>query len=51
MTGPGSGYRTPDAIHLTTAQLAEADAFVTNDERLRGFSGVTVVGWKDLLGS
>lgn len=44
------GFRTPDAIHLATAGLAGADVFVTNDDGLRGFSGVTVVGLKDLLG-
>jgi predicted nucleic acid-binding protein len=36
-------YRTPDAIHLATAQLAGADAFVTNDEALQSFTGVRVV--------
>src|ERR1035438_7589008 len=28
------GYRSPDAIHLASAQLAGADAFVTNDDKL-----------------
>lgn len=37
-------YRTPDAIHLATAQHAGADAFVTNDARLASFAGVRVVG-------
>jgi predicted nucleic acid-binding protein len=44
------GYRTPDAIHLATAQLAGADAFVTNDDNLRGFSGVSVVSLGIMLG-
>ncbi len=44
------GYRTPDAIHLATAQLAGADAFVTNDDKLRGFSGVNVVSLRIMLG-
>jgi predicted nucleic acid-binding protein len=43
------GYRTPDAIHLATAQLSGADLFVTNDDKLRGFSGVTVVSLRTLL--
>jgi len=29
------GLRTPDAIHIATALLAEADALVTNDHRLQ----------------
>ena len=37
------GYRAPNAIHLATAQAAGADVFVTNDARLRTFSGITVV--------
>jgi len=44
------GYRTPDAIHLATAQLAGVDAFVTNDDKLRGFSGVNVVSLRIMLG-
>lgn len=42
------GYRTPDALHLATAQAAGADAFVTNDEKLRTFSGITVVTLRSL---
>jgi predicted nucleic acid-binding protein len=45
------GYRTPDALHLATAQCAGADAFVTNDERLRSFSGTNVVTLRALIGS
>ncbi len=44
------GYRTPDAIHLATAQLAGADAFVTNDDKLCGFSGVNVVSLRIMRG-
>ncbi len=38
------GYRTPDAIHLATAQHAGADTFVTNDSKLRSLSALRVVG-------
>jgi predicted nucleic acid-binding protein len=37
------GYRTPDALHLATAAVVGADVFVSNDERLRGFSALRVV--------
>lgn len=37
------GYRTPDAIHLATAQHAGADVFITNDAKLVSFPGVRVV--------
>ncbi|WP_394826899.1 type II toxin-antitoxin system VapC family toxin [Pendulispora albinea] len=47
----GYGFRTPDAIHLATAQMAGADAFITNDERLRRFPEVAVVTLGMLLGS
>ena len=42
-------FRTPDAIHLATAELAGADVFVTNDERLVRFVGVKVVSLSSLL--
>jgi predicted nucleic acid-binding protein len=44
------GWRTPDAIHLATAQLASADAFVTNDDKLQAFTGVQVVSLRAMLG-
>ncbi|MBV9948149.1 MAG: type II toxin-antitoxin system VapC family toxin [Myxococcales bacterium] len=44
------GYRTPDAIHLATADMVGADAFVTNDERLRGFDSARVVTLRALMG-
>ena len=37
------GFRTPDAVHVATAQAAGADVFVTNDAKLASFSGVRVV--------
>jgi predicted nucleic acid-binding protein len=43
------GYRTPDAIHLATAQLAGADAFLTNDDKLHAFSATPVVSLRALL--
>jgi predicted nucleic acid-binding protein len=43
-------YRTPDAIHLATADVVGADAFVSNDDRLRGFGNVRVVTLGALAG-
>ena len=37
------GFRTPDAIQLATAVRHGADAFLTNDERLRSFDQLDVV--------
>ena len=42
--------RTPDAIHLATAQIAGADVFVTNDDKLRRFPDVPVVTLTMILG-
>ncbi len=36
-------FPTPDAIHLATAVVAHADAFLTNNMRLRRFSDLPVV--------
>jgi len=36
-------FRTPDAIHLATAQLSQADLFLTADRRLKSFKEVRVV--------
>lgn len=36
--------RTPDALHLATAIHAGAEAFVSEDRRLRGIEGIRVVG-------
>lgn len=37
------GFRTPDAIQLATAVRHGADAFLTNDEKLRNFDQLEVV--------
>lgn len=36
-------FRTPDAIQLATAVLVKANAFVTNDDRLKRFKRLPVV--------
>lgn len=36
--------RTPDALHLATAIVAGADAFVTEDRRLSNVSAIRVIG-------
>jgi uncharacterized protein len=38
----GYGFRTPDAIHLAAATVAQCDIFLTNDRRLQQYSGVAV---------
>jgi predicted nucleic acid-binding protein len=43
------GIRTPDAIQLATALRQRADAFVTNDTRLRRFDRLEVVVLDDFL--
>jgi predicted nucleic acid-binding protein len=35
--------RTPDAIHVATAQLAKCDVFLTNDRRLKAVSGLRIL--------
>ena len=35
-------FRTPDAIHLATAQVIQADLFLTADRRLMAYDGVRV---------
>lgn len=39
----------PDAVQLATAALYEADAFVTNDRRLRRFQEMKVIVLDDFL--
>lgn len=35
-------FRTPDAIHLATAEVIQADLFLTADRRLVGYKGLKV---------
>jgi predicted nucleic acid-binding protein len=45
------GLRTPDAVHVATAQLNGAKAFVTNDKRLRRVAaeGIDVIILDDFV--
>ena len=43
--------RTPDALHLATAIHAGAEAFVSEDRRLRGIAGIRVVGLREVGGT
>jgi hypothetical protein len=36
------GFPTPDAIHLAAATLSKCDIFLTNDLRLKQYSGIAV---------
>ena len=35
--------RTPDAIQIATALVAQADAFITNDERFKGVQDIPIL--------
>jgi predicted nucleic acid-binding protein len=35
-------FKTPDALHLACAVEARCDVFVTNDQQLKQFTGITV---------
>lgn len=35
-------FRTPDAIHLASAQITQADLFLTGDKRLKSFKDIRV---------
>ncbi|MXY46279.1 MAG: type II toxin-antitoxin system VapC family toxin [Chloroflexi bacterium] len=36
------GFRTPDAIHLGAAMTSRCDVFLTNDDRISRFGGMSV---------
>ena len=36
------GFKTPDAIHLACAAIAECDIFLTNDKQLKQFNEIAV---------
>jgi len=36
------GFRPPDALHLATASLEQADVFLTSDKKLARFTGLPV---------
>lgn len=42
------GFMLPDSIQLATAILAKSDAFVTNDERLKGFKRLPIILLKSI---
>ena len=35
-------FKTPDSLHLAAAVIARCDVFLTNDQRLSRFAGITV---------
>lgn len=43
------GFRTPDAIHLATAILNKASAFITNDKQLSRFKELDIIIWEEFL--
>lgn len=42
-------FRTPDAIQLATGVQCKADAFITNDSRLRGFDQLDMLVLEDCV--
>jgi len=36
------GFKTPDSIHLAAAVLSNCDVFLTNDNRLARFTGISI---------
>lgn len=42
------GFRLPDAIQLATALIFKAQAFITNDKRLKSFKKLKVISLQDL---
>ena len=35
-------FKTPDSIHLAAAIISNCDVFITNDQRLNRFTGITI---------
>ena len=35
-------FKTPDALHLAAAVISNCDVFLTNDQRLNRFTGITI---------
>jgi predicted nucleic acid-binding protein len=35
-------FKTPDSIHLAAAVISNCDVFMTNDQRLNRFTGITI---------
>ncbi|MEP7343464.1 MAG: PIN domain-containing protein [Acidobacteriota bacterium] len=35
-------FKTPDSLHLAAAVIANCDVFLTNDQRLSRFTGITI---------
>lgn len=44
----GEGRTLADAIHIATAKLSEATAFITNDRQIRSREGIDVIQLSDL---
>ena len=45
------GFKTPDAIHLAAANLANCELFLTNDPRLNRFTELQIKSSDRLIGS
>lgn len=43
------GLRTPDTIHLATALLNKAQAFITNDKQLTRVNELDIITWESYL--
>jgi len=44
-----TNLRTPDAIHLASAEIYAAQSIITNDKRMGGKTGVVVIVLSDLI--
>jgi predicted nucleic acid-binding protein len=47
--GANLGIKTPDALQIAAAQLAECSAFITNDRRLPHIDGLYIFQLSDYL--